>query len=316
MRLPVALGAGLFALSAATAALAAYPERAVTIVVPFGAGDSVDGTARVIAENLQEDLGVPFVVKNVPAGGGAAGTAEVARAPADGYTLLMASTGALTARPQVSDAGYETDDFAPIAQLVTVPIALAVAKDSPYKTLDELLAAAKDKPLKYATPAPASTQHLSMTAFAKENGLKLVHVGGQGGKGAVTKTLTGETDFTFTGAPNFTALQEAGEMRVLAVAAPKRVPYMPDTPTFAEAGHDLDASVWFGLVARKDVPDEALASLRKVVGEVAQSPATLELYEKFDFTPAYLDADAFGDKIQADVERSRGTLTDLGLLKK
>lgn len=294
---------------------AAYPDEPIRIIVPFGPGDAIDGTARVIADRMKAELNTPVVVQNVPGAGGGVGTAEANRAKKDGYTLLMGSTGALTARPIIGKAGYETADFVPIAQLVEVPIGLAVAANSPYKSLKELVEAAKTKTVTYSTPGPGSTQHINMSRFAQKNGLKLTHVGGRGGKGAVTKALSGEVDFVFVGASNYTSLAKAGTLRVLAVAAPKRVPYLPDVPTFHDQGYDLDAAVWFGLLVNAGTPPERIAKLRSVVDKIAQEDATLKLYDRLNFTPAYLDAKAFGQQIERNVEVHKVVLRDLGMVK-
>ena len=308
----------LFALAPALVpnAQAGYPDQPIRIIVPFGPGDAIDGTARVISDRMKADLKVPVVVQNVPGAGGAVGTAEANRAKPDGYTLLMGSTGALTARPIISNPGYETEDFVPIAQLVDVPIGLAVAQNSPYRSLKELVQAAKGKGLTYATPGPGSTQHINMAQFAKESGLKLTHVGGQGGKGAVTKALTGEVDFVFVGASNYTSLAKGGKLRVLGVAAPKRVPYLPEVPTFKEAGYDLDAAVWFGLLVKRGTPEDRVQQLRSEINKIAREPKTLELYRKLNFTPAYLSGPDFARKIERTVKTHKEVLGDLGMAKK
>jgi tripartite-type tricarboxylate transporter receptor subunit TctC len=272
-------------------AAAAYPDAPIRIIVPFGPGDAIDGTARVIADRMKAELKVPVVVQNVPGAGGGVGTAEANRAKHDGYTLLMGSTGALTARPMIGDAGYQTEDFVPIAQLVVVPIGLAVAANSPYTSLKQLVEAAKTKTLTYSTPGPGSTQHINMSRFAQDGGLKLTHVGGRGGKGAVTKTLTGEVDFVFVGASNYTALEKGGKLRVLAVAAPKRVPYLPEVPTFHDQGYDLDAAVWFGLLVNSGTPQDRIEKLRDTIDKIAREDATLALYRRLNFTPAYLEGE-------------------------
>lgn len=296
-------------------AAAAYPDEPIRIIVPFGPGDAIDGTARVIAERMKTELQVPVVVQNVPGAGGGVGTAEANRAKPDGYTLLMGSTGALTARPIIGKAGYDTADFVPIAQLVDVPIGLAVAANSPYRSLKQLVEAAKAKALTYATPGPGSTQHINMSRFAQENGLQLTHVGGRGGKGAVTKALTGEVDFVFVGASNYTSLEKAGKLRVLAVAAPKRVPYLPQVPTFHDQGYDLDAAVWFGLLVNAGTPQDRIEKLRKTIDRIAQEDETLALYRRLNFTPAYLDNVAFERQIERNVETHTKVLRDLGMAK-
>lgn len=307
--------AAALTLAGAAPALAAYPEKPIQIIVPFGAGDAIDGTARVIADRLKDELGVPVIVRNIAGAGGGKGTAEAATAPADGYTLLMGSTGALTARPIIADSGYETSDFVPIAQLVEVPIGLAVAADSPYKSIGDVVEAARKGGLKYSTPGPGSTQHINMERFAKGEGLDMTHIGGQGGKGAVTKALSGEVDFVFVGASNYTGLADAGQLRVIGVANAARVPYLPDAPTFDEQGHPLDVTVWFGLLAPKGTPDAALATLRKAVAKVTDTDETRDLYKKFNFNEAYLDADSFQARIDETVSQNKTVLKDIGLAK-
>lgn len=315
-RFPI-LAIAALALVGLGTARAQYPERPVQIIVPFGAGDAIDGTARVIAERLREAFGVPFIVRNMAGAGGGVGTAEAAAAEADGHTLLMGSTGALTARPLMADSGYRTEDFVPIAQLVEVPIALAVGARSPYGSLAELFDAAAAAPgaIKYSTPGPGSTQHVSMELFADEHGIELVHIGGGGGTGAVTKALSGEVDFAFVGASNFTSLAEAGQLRVLGVASRERVDYLSEAPTFAEQGYDFESSVWFGLLVRAGTPEAITARLAEAVAEVARADATRELYRRFNFNDAYLDPEQFAARIAEAVESNRIALEAMGLAR-
>ena len=298
-------------------ALAEYPEKPVEIVVPFGAGDALDTSARVIAERLKDRFGVPFLVKNIPGAGGGKGTAEANKAARDGYTLLMGSTGALTARPLISKPGYVTADFVPIAQLVEVPIGLAVAADSPFRSVKDIVAAAKAKPggIKYSTPGPGATQHINMEIFAKENGIKMTHIGGRGGKGAVTKTLSGEVNFVFVGAPNYSALAKAGKLRVIGLAAPARASYLPDVPTFREQGYEFDVAVWFGLLTNRGAPADVIAKLRKAVAEIAADPETGALYKKVNLNEAFLGGDDFQKRIDANVAKHKVVLKDIGLMK-
>jgi tripartite-type tricarboxylate transporter receptor subunit TctC len=308
----VVLAAGM-----ATPAAAAYPEEPIAIIVPFGPGDAIDGTARVMAEQLSDELGVPVIVKNIDGAGGGKGTAEAAKATPDGYTLLMASTGASTARPLISNVGYTVDDFVPLAQLVEVPIGLAVPAGSEFQSIEDVVQAAKAAPgeIKYSTPGPGSTQHINMERFADEQGIELTHIGGSGGKGAITKALSGEVDFAYVGASNYTSLAEAGQLRVLGVAAPERVSYLPDAPTFREQGYDFDNAVWFGLVTNKGVPEDVVANLRDAIAKLAQSEETQQLYEKFNFNSAYLDGEAFAQRIGENVEMHGKVLKKIGLIQ-
>jgi len=294
-----------------------YPTKPIEIVVPFGAGDALDSSARAIADRLKETMGVPFIVKNIPGAGGGKGTAEANQAKRDGYTLLMGSTGALTARPLISDSGYKTEDFVPIVQLVEVPIALAVSADSDFQTIDDIVKAAKSDSasVKYSTPGPGATQHINMEIFAKDQGLNLTHIGGKGGKGAVTKTLSGEVDFVFVGAPNYTSLAKAGKLRVIAVASDERAPYLPDVPTFKEQGYDFTVAVWFGLLTHNGAPADVIKKLRSEISTVAQTQETKDLYKKLNLTEAYLDGEAFQAQINANVAKHSTVLKDIGLMK-
>ncbi len=292
-----------------------YPSKPIKIIVPFNAGDAVDATARVIAERMKKDLRTPVVVQNIAGGGGAIGIAEAAKAPADGYHLVMASTGALTARPLISNPGYRTDDFIPLAQLVEVPLGLAVRTQSPFNSVNDVIIASKGNRVTYATPAPGTTQHIKMSELAIDQGLQLTHIGGKGGKGAVTKALTGEVDFVFVGASNYVALAKSGKLKVLAVAADERVPYLPDVKTFSEQGMPMNAAVWFGLLVRKGTPPDIVEKLKKSIYDVAQDEKTRKLYKKLHLNEAFLDADAFQDRITRTVQNHRKILEEIGLAK-
>jgi tripartite-type tricarboxylate transporter receptor subunit TctC len=298
-------------------ALAEYPEKPVKIIVPFGAGDSLDGTARVIADQLKKELKIPFIVQNIPGAGGGKGTAEANKAAGDGYTLLMGSTGALTARPLISKPGYVTSDFVPLAQLVEVPIGLAVKADSRFKSVKDIIDAARANPgkIKYSTPGPGATQHINMEIFAKSQGVKMTHIGGRGGKGAVTKTLSGEVDFVFVGAPNYTSLVRGGKLRVVGVAASNRLPYFSNVPTFKEQGFDFTVAVWFGLLTNKGTPTAVVNQLRSIIKKVASNSATSAMYKRFNFVEAFLDGEGFQRQINANVAKHRVVLKDIGLMK-
>lgn len=315
-RLICLLAAFLLPAAAIPVARAAFPSGPVRIIVPFAPGDAIDNTARVMADRMRQQLGVPVVVQNIAGGGGSLGIAEAAKAPADGQTLVMVSTGALTAGPLISDSGFEPQDFIPLAQLVENPLAVAVSEKSPFKSLPDLVAAAGTQKLSYSTPGPTTKQRISMTGFAKEHGIELTHVSGQGGTGAALKALSGEVDFVFTAAPVFVPLAKSGKLRVLAVGADERVPYMPDVPTFKELGYATPDRLWFGLVVRKGVPDEAVRKLSDAVRDAASQKDTRAMYEKLRFTEAYRDGQAFQQVIDANIADHKVVLQALDLLKK
>ena len=298
-----------------TAFAADFPSKPIRIISPFAAGDAIDNTARVMAERMRSILNVQVIVQNIPGGGGAVGLAEASRAEPDGYTLAIASTGALTAGPLITNSGFTPDDFVPLARLVTMPLAVAVNDKSPYKSLNDLFEAAKTKELSYSTPGASTKQRIVMTQFAKENGLKFIHIAGRGGTDAATKAVTGEVDFVFTALPVFENLARAGKLKVLGVSADDRVAYMPNTPTFKEEGYATLDNLWFGLIVRKGVPAEALSALENALKNAASQQETKELYAKLRFTDSYLDGPAFGDVIKANIENHKVVLKDIGLIK-
>lgn len=293
-----------------------YPASPIRIIVPFAPGDAIDNTARVMAERMRRVLGVPVIVQNIAGGGGSQGIAEAAQAAADGYTLVMASTGALTAGPLISDSGFVPEDFVPLAQLVENPLALAVSEASPYKDMQALVAGAKGKKLSYATPSPTTKQRISMTQFAQDHGFELTHVSGQGGTGAALKALSGEVDFVFTAAPVFVPMAKAGKLRVLAMGADERVPYLADVPTFKELGYATPDRLWFGLLVRRGTPEDVITRLEAAVKDAAAQPETKALYAKLNFTDAYLDGAAFQKVIDTNLANHKEVLNKLGLLKK
>ncbi len=302
-------------LAAPAAFAAAYPSKPIRIISPFAAGDAIDNTARILAERMHKELKTAVVVQNIAGGGGAVGLAEAARAAADGHTLVVASTGALTAGPLISQSGFEPEDFTPLARLVTMPLAVAVGENSPYKTLADLVAAGKSKELSYSTPGASSKQRIFMTQFAKDNGIKLAHIAGKSGNDAATKAMTGEVDFVCTPLAVFENLAKAGKLRVLAVASAEPVPYMPEVPTFKKAGYNVTGELWFGLLVRKGVPAEAMDVLKKAVADATAQKETKELYAKLRFEDGYLDSAAFGKVIQENIDNHKVILKELGLIK-
>lgn len=311
-----AIACFLFAsLPVSAAQAASYPSSPLRIIVPFAPGDAIDNTARVLAERMSKLLGQPVTVQNIAGGGGAVGIAEAKRAAADGYTLAIVSTGAMTAGPLISKSGFEPADFTPLAQLVTMPLAVAVGEKSPYKTMKELVEAGKTKELTFSTPGASTKQRIAMTGFGKDNGMGLIHVAGKGGMDAATKAMTGEVDFVITGAPVFEALAKSGKLRVLAVGAAEQVEYLPGTPTFRELGYkDID-QLWFGLVVRKEVPADVMAVIEKAVADATSQPETKDLYKQLRFTDGYLDGPGFSAVIEGNLAEHAVILKELGLIK-
>ena len=256
---------------------AGYPTKPVTIIVPFTAGQSGDVLARVLAEPLARLWGHALVVDNKGGAGGTLGSRAAAAAPADGYTLLLGSSGPLASAPNLyPNTGYNPRELTPIMNVAGVAQALVVPADSPYKTLAELLAAAKASPgkLSYGSGGVGSFQHLTFELLKQRTGAHITHLPYRGSAPAYTDLIAGQLQAMFDSLPAVLPHAKAGKVRVLAVSTPQRVPQLPDVPTVAESGvAGFDALGWLGIVAPKGVDpairDRLNADLKTVLADEA-----------------------------------------------
>jgi tripartite-type tricarboxylate transporter receptor subunit TctC len=256
---------------------AGYPTKPVTIIVPFTAGQSGDVLARVLAEPLARLWGHALVVDNKGGAGGTLGSRAAAAAPADGYTLLLGSSGPLASAPNLyPNTGYNPRELTPIMNVAGVAQALVVPADSPYKTLAELLAAAKASPgkLSYGSGGVGSFQHLTFELLKQRTGAHVTHIPYRGSAPAYTDLIAGQLHAMFDSLPAVLPHAKAGKVRVLAVSTPQRVPQLPDVPTVAESGvAGFDALGWLGIVAPKGVDpairDRLNADLKTVLADEA-----------------------------------------------
>ena len=236
---------------------AGYPARPVTIIVPFTAGQSGDVLARVLGEHLGKLWGQPLVGDNRGGAGGTVGSRAAAAAPADGYTLLLGSSGPLAAAPNLySNAGYNPRELTPIMNVAGVAQALVVRAESKFQTLQELLAAAKAAPgtLSYGSGGVGSFQHLTFEMLKQRTGAEIAHIPYKGSAPAYNDLFGGQIDAMFDSLPAVLPHAKGGKARVLAVSTAQRVPQLPDVPTVAERGvAGFDALGWLGIVAPKGV---------------------------------------------------------------
>ena len=256
--------AALFSLLATTGESSAqtYPIRPVRLVVPFGAGGPTDVIARIVAQKLSEIWGQQVYTENIPGAGGNTGVATVARAPADGYTILVVSTGFMVNPSMYAKVPYDPiKDFSPITLVAASPNVISVNPSFPAKSLKELVDLVKDHPGQYsfAQPSTGSTPHLAGELFKQQYQLDLVTVPFNSAALAVNSTIGGHTPIAFTALPPAMANIKDGKLRGLAVLNVRRSPALPDVPTNAEAGiPDLESDTLTGIVAPAGTPKDII----------------------------------------------------------
>lgn len=308
-----------FALSLATQAVhAAWPTAPVTIVVPFAAGQTGDIIARLIGKELATQLGQPFVVDNKPGSGGRTGTAFVAKAKPDGYTLLLTSTGPFALAPALypKQTPYNpVQDFIGIAETASTPQVIAVSNQSGITSIADLVRQAKAKELAYGSAGNGSTQHLTMEMLKKEIGFPLVHVPFKGSAESKTQLIGGTLQATSDSLPAIYTSILGGQMRALAVVDDKRSPYLPNVPTLGEQGFPkLNTVAFFGLVAPKDTPREAVETVNKRLTALFKTPAFRERMKELALTPPEdRTADQFNAYLAAEVARWKKFVTEANI---
>ncbi len=287
-----------------------FPDRPLTMVVGFPPGGQADLAARPIAAAMERALRQPVVVQNRGGAAGALGSAFVARAPADGHTLLMALSS-LAVIPEAErlfgrPAPYEVSQFAPIGLVNADPTMLAVPANAPWRTLEEFVAAARARPgdIPYGSSGAYGTLHVAMEMFAAAAGIRLLHVPFQGAGPAITALLSGNIQALASAPGTLTQHVQAGRLRVLACWGRERAPAFPEVPTFMERGfQDVEFYIWAGLLAPAATPGPVQARLREAFGAAMRDPEALRAFEAAGSPPRYLDAPDFARFLAEDSAR-------------
>jgi tripartite-type tricarboxylate transporter receptor subunit TctC len=256
-----------------------WPDRPLRIVVPYAPGGTNDIAARLLAQRLTEAFSQPAVVENRPGAQAIIGTEAVARARPDGLTLLVAASGPIVFNPATSDQlPYDPlRDLAPVSLLVSFPLLLLVTKDSPYRTVAELVAYAKANPEKANYGSPAASMQLATELFNQRAGTRFQYVAYRGSAEIVTAVASGDLTMAFLDTAPAAGGLEAGRVRALGVTAAARLPHFPDVPTMAEAGFpDMVVELWTGLLAPAGTPASILAKLHAETAKLVASPAYRE----------------------------------------
>jgi tripartite-type tricarboxylate transporter receptor subunit TctC len=301
---------GLLAASIMMQALPAraeFPDKTIRIVVPYPPGGFNDTLGRIVAQKFNEAWGVPAVVENRPGGGTLIGTDSVAKAPADGYTLLVVAFPFAVNPSLYAKLPYDTvKDFAPLILAGQTPNLLVVNNDVPIKSVQELIDTAKEKPgsLSYGSTGSGSSNHLSMELFRLMTGTQIVHVPYKGSAPMVTDLLGGHVHVAFDNTPNVLPQVKAGKLRALAITSATRSAMVPDIPTVAEAGvPGYEVGVWFGLVAPAATPPDVLAKLNAELNKILNLADVQQKFADQGVEPVGGTRERFGAHLAAQIEK-------------
>lgn len=302
---------------AAQAAFATYPDKPITLVVPWAAGGSTDILARAIAEQLTKSMGQPVIVDNRVGASGNIGSNFVAKAKPDGYTLLIGSmsTHAMnpTLMPNMPFKG--ADDFTPIALVANVINTMVVNPSVPAKNLKEFIAYAKANPgkLAYASAGAGSTNHLSAEMFVKAAGIQMLHVPYKGGAPAVLDTVGNQTQVLFSAGTQTLPHVSSGKLRLLAVTEPKRSSLLPDTPTVAETLPGFEMSVWYAAFGPAGMPKELVTRLNAEINKALAVPQVRARMDSMGVELVNSTPEQLATALRRDTERYSKIITDLNI---
>lgn len=306
-RLLAAAGAALCLAAPVFAQAQAYPTKPVKLVVPYPPGGPTDIVARLVAQKLSDAMGQQFIVDNRPGAGGNPGAELVARSPADGYTLVVATTAHAINPSLFKNLGYSlSKDFAPVSQLTSGPLVIVANPQLPAKNVAELIALAKARPgeLNFASSGNGQSTHLSAELFAAMAGVKMNHIPYKGSAPALTDTMGGQTQLMFDTMLSAMPHVKAGKLKALAVTSAARSPVAPDVPTVAESGlPGYEAIAWNGLLAPAGTPPEVLARLSAELKKVLAAPDVKERFEAQGFAASWNSPEDFGRFMTAEVDK-------------
>jgi tripartite-type tricarboxylate transporter receptor subunit TctC len=306
-----------FALGNASALAQAWPDKPIRLIVNFPPGGAADVIGRAIAQQVGEQLRQQIVVENRPGANGNIGADAVAKAAADGHTLLMSSGGAITVNPFLySRMPFDAlRDLQPVASVARVLVFLMTHPSVPVGNVQEFIAHARANPgkLSYGSAGGGSSPHLAGEMFARQAGFQATHVPYKGAAPALTDLLSGQIQFMFDPGPGLRHARE-GKLRLLAVGSPRRSSQWPDTPTLAEAGMTgFDADTLFGIYAPAAVPGPVVARLHEEINKALATARVLDVIKSIGGEPAPLSRVEFAERQQRDRERYGAVIREIGL---
>ena len=304
----VAFLAASLALSFASAAFAqGWPAKPIRFIVPFTAGGGTDLIARDLANKLQSS-GYTFVVDNKPGSGGNLGVDAAAKAPADGYTLVLGQTSNLAINPSLySKLPYDpVKDLSPVSLVASSPLVIVTSASSPYRTLADVVKAAQASPgsINYASSGSGTVSHLAAESFQKAAKIKLTHIPYKGASQGITDVMSGQVQLYVSSVPTLLPHVKSGKMRALAVTSARRVDDLPQVPTIDESGYKgFDAVTWFGVLGPAGLPKDVVARLSADINKALQSPDLKKKLEDQGADVMGSTPDAFARLVRDDIAR-------------
>ena len=300
------------------AAQAAYPDRPIRLIAPFAPGGNIDITARTVAPGMSADLGQSVIVENRGGAGGRIGTEIVAKSVADGYTLLLGSSGSLTVNPAFSTVqAYDPiKDFAPTSTVSIVPLVLVTHPSLPVKNAQEFIALAKAKPgtVMIASAGTGSNTHLTGELFQLVTGVKLTHVPYKGSGPALVDLMGGQTQCIFDQVSTSAPLVNSGKLRAIAVASAKRSPQMKDVPTMQESGvRNFEAATYTGVFLPAATPRDIINRVTAAVLKTLDMPATRDAFTRMGADVIKSTPDELRKRLAADLARWKKVQQQTGI---
>jgi tripartite-type tricarboxylate transporter receptor subunit TctC len=313
----LALGAVGLLGAAPAASAAGYPDHPIRLIVPTSPGSTADVVARVVAENLGKTLAQPLIVENLAGAAGIPGTRQLVSAKPDGYTLGIVSSNHAINPSLYKSLPYDAvKDITPISVIGTTPLVVVVAENSPYKTVGDLLKAAREQPgkINYGSSGTGSVLHLAGELLKSKAGVDMMHIPYKGGNALITDVMSGQIQVAFLAIPSVVAQVQAGKLRALAVSTPERVAVLPDVPTLDEAGvkgYSYDA--WISLIGPAGLPADIVQTLHAAARKTMQEPAVLKALSPQGFVAQGTSAEQAAQTLAAEIVKSQTLVKAAGV---
>ena len=284
---------------------ATYPTRAIHVVVGFTPGGGNDLIARIVGRKLSENLGQPVIIDNKPGAGAIVATEYVAKAPPDGYTLLVGASGAMAINPAAyAKLPYDpVRDFIPVSELGSFPLILVVNAASPIKSVGELIAFAKTNPDKTNYSSSSAAFQLVTELFKQKTGAPMQEIPYKGAGDSVMAVISGQVTATIADAGPVSSQIKGGKVRALAVSAPSRTEDLPDVPTMKEAGADVDAVLWSGIFAPRQTPGAIVQKLERELARIVHDPDVVAQFKTLGILPVGNSSAEFAHVLESDIAR-------------